>query len=125
MLFMLLCSLTAFAVNPTYTGTLDITVNGAKTTISNQALSAADNGNGTVTLTISDFTFEGISGTVTIVASINANGVLGNENLRVSFSGLPIPRKTFYATSTVGDVAEIHLNMTALGKTIIVDCSGN
>lgn len=126
MIFMLLCSMTVFAMKSSYTGTLSVTVNGETTTINNQVISAADNGNGTATLTISDFTFEGISGTVTIVAKINADGVLSDDNLKVSFSGIPVLTKSFYAPSTVNtSSAEIHLSMKALGKTIKVDYSGN
>ena len=128
MLFMLLCSITAWGANvkSAYTGTLDITVNGETTTINNQGISAADNGDGTATLTIPDFTFGGITGTVTIVAKINADGVLSDDSLKVSFSGLPILTKSFYEPSSVNDSsAQIHLSMKALGKTIKVDYSGN
>lgn len=125
MLFMLLCSMTAFAtnVNSSYTGTLKVSVNGEATTINNQQISVVDNGDGTVTMTIPNFQFDAITGTVTIVANIASDGVLSNPN--VSFSSLPILRRNFYSTSYVNTSAEIHLNMYCLGKTIVVDYSGN
>lgn len=124
MLFMLLCSITTFAANisSSYTGTLKVSVNGVITTIDNQQVSVTDNGNGTVTMTIPNFQFDAITGTVTIVSNIAANGTLSDP--KVSFSGLPILRKSYYATSYVNTSAEIHLNMYCLGKTIIVDYSG-
>lgn len=125
MLFMLLCSLTAFAanINSSYTGSLNVNVDGVTTTIENQQVTVIDNGNGTVTMTIPDFQFAGFTGTVIIDASIASDGDLTNP--KVSFSGLPIIRRSFNAKSHVNtsDV-EIHLEMICLGKTIKVDYLG-
>lgn len=57
MILMLLCSMTAFAanVNSSYSGTLKIDVDGTVTTIENQKITVAENSDGTVTMTINNF----------------------------------------------------------------------
>lgn len=125
LLFMLLCSLTTFAanVNTSYAGTLKVNVDGETTTIENQQISVIDNGDGTVTMNIPDFQFAGFTGTVAIVANIASDGALSNP--KVSFSNLPILRRSFYSTSYVSTSAsEVHLKMYCLTKTITVDYSG-
>lgn len=124
MLFMLLCSMTAFAVNvnSSYSGTLKINVNGEIATIDNQEVSVVDNSNGTITITIKNFQFAGLTGVVTIMANIASDGALSNP--KVSFSNLPILVKRFYADSSVSaSSAEVHLKMYCLAKNITVDYS--
>lgn len=121
MLFMLLCSLTAFAanVNSSYTGTLKVTVDGETTTIENQQISVEDNGDNSITMTIPNFQFAGFTGVVKIVANIDSNGTLSNPTIR--FSNLPIAGRGFYSASYVNTTAEVHLKMYCLTKTITVD----
>lgn len=118
---MLFCGLTAFAqsVNPSYTGELKISVNGGNTdVISGQTITALDNG-GTVTLSIPNFTYAGLTGTVTIIADKDVNGVLSNPE--VSFKSMDV-FADFSSTSFVkGSSCEIHLSLFVLIETIDVD----
>lgn len=125
MILMLLCSMTAFAanVNSSYSGTLKIDVDGTVTTIENQKITVAENSDGTVTMTINNFQFSGLTGVVTIVASITSEGALSNP--KVSFSNLPILNRSFYSDSSLNaSEAEVHLKMYCLLKNIKVDFSG-
>lgn len=125
MLFMLLCSMTVLAanVNASYSGTLKINVNGEIVTIDNQEVSVVDNSNGTITMTIKNFQFAGLTGVVTIMANIASDGTLSNPE--VSFSNLPIFVRRFYTDSYVNtSTAEVHLKMYCLAKNITVDYSG-
>lgn len=127
-LLVLFCSLTAFVANAasvksSYTGTLDVTVGSSTTTISNQSVFVTDNGNNTITLTIPDFEFAGVSGTVEITANISSTGELSNP--QVSFSGITILRARFTSSFVTASSCDIHLSMYALGKNISVDFSGN
>lgn len=125
MLFMLLCSMTAFAanVNTSYNGILKINVHGGIATIANQEVAVVDNSNGTITMTIKNFQFAGLVGVVTIVANIASDGTLSDP--KVCFSNLPILVKRFYTDSSVSaSTAEVHLKMYCLTKNITVDYSG-
>lgn len=117
--------MTAFAanVNSSYSGTLKIDVDGTVTTIENQKITVAENSDGTVTMTINNFQFSGLTGVVTIVASITSEGALSNP--KVSFSNLPILNRSFYSDSSLNaSAAEVHLKMYCLMKNITVDFSG-
>lgn len=122
---MLLCSLTVFAqgIKPSYTGELNITVNsGTPDKIAGQAVYAVDNGGGTVTLTIPNFTYAGITGTVTIKADRDANGNLSNPT--VSFEKIIILFADFDESSYVnGNTCVIHLSIWA-GDSVEVDFVG-
>lgn len=120
---MLLCVLTVFAANikSSYSGALDINVDGTISS-STKTVSVTDNGNGTITAKIRNFSYSIFSGTVTITATVDANGVLSNPN--VSFSGIPISSVNMSNSYITQNTCEIHLMMTALGDTITVDFSG-
>lgn len=117
------CVLTVFAANikSSYSGALDINVDGTISS-STKTVSVTDNGNGTITAKIRNFSYSIFSGTVTITATIDANGVLSNPN--VSFSGIPISSVNMSNSYITQNTCEINLMMTALGDTITVDFSG-
>mgnify|MGYP000027958982 FL=1 len=117
------CILTAFTANTksSYSGTLDINVNGTVSS-SIKTVSVTDNGNGTITARIRNFSYSIFSGTVTITATIDANGVLSNPS--VSFSGISISSVSMSNSYITQDACEIHLVMTAIGDAITVDFSG-
>ena len=122
-LMMLICCLTAFAsVKSSYSGELNVNVSGAITTIPNQTTSATES-NGKVTLAIPNFTFANQTGTVTIVADIDASGNLSNP--KVSFSNVPILFVSFSKPSSVTEEeCNIHLYINALIDSVTVDYSG-
>ncbi|WP_044266791.1 calycin-like domain-containing protein [Bacteroides timonensis] len=117
------CVLTVFAANikSSYSGTLDINVDGTISS-STKTVSVTDNGNGTITARIRNFSYSIFSGTVTITATIDANGVLSNPS--VSFSGISISSVSMNNSYITQDACEIHLVMTAIGDAITVDFSG-
>lgn len=117
------CILTAFAANTksSYSRTLDINVNGTVSS-SIKTVSVTDNGNGTITARIRNFSYSIFSDTVTITATIDANGVLSNPS--VSFSGISISSVSMSNSYITQDACEIHLVMTAIGDAITVDFSG-
>ncbi len=117
------CVLTVFAANikSSYSGTLDINVDGTISS-STKTISVTDNGNGTITARIRNFSYSIFSGTVTITATIDANGVLSNPS--VSFSGISISSVSMNNSYITQDACEIHLVMTAIGDAITVDFSG-
>lgn len=117
------CVLTVFAANikSSYSGTLDINVDGTISS-STKTVSVTDNGNGTITARIQNFSYSIFSGTVTITATIDANGVLSNPS--VSFSGISISSVSMSNSYITQDACEIHLVMTAIGDAITVDFSG-
>lgn len=122
---LLLCSLTVFAqgIKSSYGGELNITVNSNADKIPNQVVTAVDNGNGMVTLTIPNFTYAGITGTVTITATRDGNGNLSNPI--VYFGDIEISFADFSAPSYVnGTTCVIHLEIWAVLDTVIVDYVG-
>lgn len=120
---MMLCTLMTFAANikSSYEGTLNVSVNGA-TTKSQQTVLARDNGNGTVTIVIPNFTYGPYTGAATINATRATDGTLSNP--KISFSIITISSATMTNSSVTETSCEIHLNMAALGDTILVDFSG-
>nr|WP_302829298.1 calycin-like domain-containing protein [uncultured Bacteroides sp.] len=121
---MLLCSLTAMAANikTSYVGTLNVSVNGSVST-SEQTVRAKDNGNGTVTIVIPNFTYGIFSGAATVKADIDANGNLTNP--KVSFSIVTISSMSMSDSWLTPTSCEIHLTMGANNDSIMVDFSGN
>lgn len=120
---LLLCVLAVSAANikSSYTGTLNLNVNG-KATNSQQTVMAKDNGNGTVSIVIPQFQYAVYNGPATIVADVAPDGTLSNP--KVTFSVITINSMEMTNSSITPTSCEVHLSMKALNDAITVDFSG-
>lgn len=117
---MLLCTMTVFAaeVPSTYTGKLQVTVDGvASAPIEGQQVFVSAYSSSSVTLTIPNFSFAGISGTVTIKADNDGAGNLSNPT--VSFGSMPIIA-WFDGTAIANDGCHISLAIFAVTQMVNV-----
>lgn len=120
---LLLCVLAVSAANikSSYTGTLNLNVNG-KATNSQQTVMAKDNGNGTVSIVIPQFQYAVYNGPATIVADVASDGTLSNP--KVTFSVITISSMEMKDSSITSTSCEVHLSMKAMNDAITVDFSG-
>lgn len=122
-LFVMCCSVSAFAQSGNYQGQLCVTVDADPPKCSMQTVTISDDGTNVI-FEIPNFTFPGFPLPLTILvnATKDASGNLTLVNMKVS--GIPVSQPVLEGTVKDGH-CEIMIALTALGHDVFVEFSGD